>query len=119
MDLDSTCKSTHPFAFLQIHGVADKTIKIDGGVMNGHAYTSAKETIARVAAANKCHSPSISQSAFTKMDFEPTIAGLETTVENLSGCAAPVLYWRIARGAHSPKLPLNYAEQVLNFLASN
>jgi polyhydroxybutyrate depolymerase len=119
MDLDSTCKPARPFAFLQIHGVADKTIKIDGGVMNGYAYTSAKETISRVAAANKCHLPSISQSALAKKDFEPTIAGLETTVESLSGCEAPVVYWRIARGTHSPKLPVNYAELILSFLASN
>jgi polyhydroxybutyrate depolymerase len=119
LDGNYQCESKRPFAFLQIHGTADKTIKIDGGVMNGYAYTSAKETISRVAATNKCHSPSISQSAFTKKDFEPTIAGLETTVESLSGCAAPVLYWRIARGSHSPKLPANYAEQVLTFLTSN
>lgn len=117
MDTDSQC--LHPFALLQIHGVADKTIKIGGGVLNNHSYTSATETISRVAVLNKCTRPQFSQATFTKKDFEPRVPGLETTVQTLTGCNAPVIYWRIARGSHSPALPGNYAEQVLTFLAGN
>ena len=116
MDIDSSCASTIPFGFLQIHGVADKTIKIDGGILNGHQYTSAQETLNRVAAMNKCHINSVIPAAFSKKDFDPTINGAETTVISLEKCAKPVTYWRIARGAHSPKLPANYAEQILTFL---
>jgi polyhydroxybutyrate depolymerase len=119
MDLDSQCATTQSFGLLHIHGVADPTIKIDGGVLNGHAYTSAAETINRVAAINKCEAPKFSQTAFTKKDFDPTIPGTETTVQTLSNCKAPVIYWRIARGLHSPKLPANYAEQILTFLSKN
>lgn len=119
LDTDNQCQSTHPFAFLQIHGVADPTIKINGGVLNGHSYTSAIETLNRVASVNKCVAPKFSQTAFAKKDFDPTIPGLETTVQKVSNCAAPIIYWRIARGPHSPKLPSNYAEQILTFLASN
>lgn len=119
MDIDSQCATTKPFGLLHIHGVADPTIKIDGGVLNGNTYTSAGETINRVATINKCEVPKFSQAAFTKKDFDPTIPGTETTVRTLANCKAPVIYWRIARGLHSPKLPANYAEQILTFLSKN
>jgi polyhydroxybutyrate depolymerase len=118
MDIDSTCVTTKPFTFLQIHGVADKTIKIDGGLMNGFQYTSAAETINRIATINKCSKKSFVQAAIYKKDFDPTITGSETTVQTLEKCTKPIMYWRIARGSHSPKLPANYAEQILNYLAS-
>lgn len=118
LDTDNLCASTHPFAFLHIHGVADPTIKINGGVLNNHSYTSAVETLNRVASANMCVTPKFSQAAFAKKDFDPTIPGAETTVQKLTDCQAPIIYWRVARGAHSPKLPSNYAEQILTFLAS-
>ncbi len=119
MDSDFECLSTNPFAFLHIHGVADTTIKINGGVHNFHTYTSATQTLNRVADVNQCLTPKFTLASFTKKDFEPTIPGLETTVQKLSGCAAPVVYWRIGQGAHSPTLPTNYAEQILTFLAQN
>lgn len=118
LDTDNQCQSAHPFAFLHIHGVADPTIKINGGALNHYPYTSAVETISRVAAVNKCEIPKFSQAAFSKKDFDPTIPGDETTVQKLNNCAAPVVYWRVARGPHSPKLPLNYAQQILAFLSA-
>lgn len=117
MDLDSACATTTPFAFLHIHGAADATIKINGGVLNFHSYTSATETVSRIAAVNSCVTPKFSQTNFMKKDFDPTIPGMETTVQTLSNCQAPVSYWRIARGPHSPKLPQNFADQALSFLA--
>ena len=119
MDIDSECTSANPFALLHIHGVADPTIKIDGGTLNFHQYTSAVETLDRVAKVNKCVAPKFSTVAFAKKDFDPTIPGQETTVQKLSSCVAPIIYWRVARGGHSPKLPANYAEQILTFLAQN
>ena len=119
MDTDIQCATSTPFALLHIHGSADPTIKIDGGVLNNHSYTSAEETIGRVARINQCSSPAFSQSALTKKDFDPSIAGAETTVQSISGCKAPVTYWRITRGLHSPKLPANYAQQILNFLSKS
>lgn len=116
LDSDYTCASKKPFALLQIHGTADKTIKIDGGKMNGFTYTSAQETLQRIALLNKCPETSFSQASLSKKDFDPTIPGAETTVKELSGCHAAVTYWRIAQGAHSPKLPANYAEQVLRWI---
>lgn len=119
MDTDFQCQSTHPFAYLHIHGVADATIKIDGGILNSHPYTSAIETLNRVAEVNQCFGPTFAQIAYTKKDFDPTIPGTETTVQELAGCAAPIVHWRISRGPHSPKLPTDYAEQILNFLGQN
>jgi polyhydroxybutyrate depolymerase len=117
MDTDADCSSPSPFALLHIHGVADPTIKINGGALNKGTYTSAIETINRVAAINQCPAVSFSSTSVKKKDFDPTIPGAETTVQSLDNCAAPIVYWRIAKGPHSPKLPKNYAEQVLAFLA--
>lgn len=119
MDTDFECASNSPFALLHIHGVADPTIKINGGALNRGTYTSAIETLNRVAAVNACTDVKFSQAALKKKDFDPTIPGAETTVQSLTNCAAPIVYWRIARGKHSPKLPTNYAEQILSFLAKN
>jgi polyhydroxybutyrate depolymerase len=119
LDTDYRCASKKPFALLHIHGVADKTIKIDGGILNGHSYTSARETIQAIAAANGCHQSAISQATLSKKDFDPSIPGAETTVETMSGCAAPITYWRIARGVHSPHLPKDYAEQVLSWIQNS
>lgn len=118
-DSEYTCLSKKPFALLQIHGVADKTIKIDGGILNGHSYTSAKQTIQAITSVNKCPQSSFSQASFSKKDFDPSIPGAETTVENIEGCAASITYWRIARGSHSPRLPSNYAEQVLRWILAS
>ncbi len=117
MDIDASCATTKAFSLLHIHGVADKTIKIDGGILNGHQYSSAAETLNRVATINKCSTNSVIPAALSKKDFDPTITGAETTVLTLDKCVKPVTYWRIARGAHSPKLPTNYAEQILKFLS--
>ena len=112
MDTESECTPSTPVSLLNIHGTADKTIKIDGGVLNNFPYTSAKSTVTKVALLNKCYSPAVS-----KMDFEPTIKGPETTVINYScDTHTHLQYWKIAKGSHSPKLPSDFAEQVISFL---
>jgi len=112
MDAEPDCAPSTPVSLLNIHGTSDKTIKIDGGVMNNNSYTSAKGTVTRIALVNKCSTPVI-----TKKDFEPTIKGPETTVINYS-CESHthLQYWKIANGSHSPKLPSDFAEQVISFL---
>jgi polyhydroxybutyrate depolymerase len=112
MDQSPDCTPSSPVSLLNIHGTADKTIKVSGGSMNDSPYTSAKRTVTRIALANKCSSPAI-----TKKDFEPTIKGPETTVFNYS-CESHthLQYWKIANGSHSPKLPSDFAEQVISFL---
>ena len=112
MDTESDCKPSTPVSLLNIHGTADKTIKIDGGVLNNFPYTSAKRTVTKVALLNKCYSPAVS-----KKDFEPTIKGPETTVINYTcDTHTHLQYWKIAKGSHSPKLPADFAEQVISFL---
>ena len=112
MDQSPDCTPSAPVTLLNIHGTADKTIKVTGGSMNDSPYTSAKSTVTRIALVNKCSSPAI-----TKKDFEPTIKGPETTVFNYS-CESHthLQYWKIANGSHSPKLPSDFAEQVISFL---
>jgi polyhydroxybutyrate depolymerase len=116
MDIESQCATSHPFAFLQIHGTEDATIKFNGGAHNFHTYTSAQETLNRIAAHNQCTAKTFTRAALKKRDFDRTIPGSETVVHRIDGCAAPTALWQITGGSHSPKLPLNYGEQVLAFL---
>lgn len=116
MDIDGSCASSKPFSFLQIHGTDDATIKYDGGVHNFHTYTGAEETVNRIALINQCATSAFSQVALKKIDFDRAIPGPETIVQSGLGCKAPTVLWRITGGVHSPKLPKNYAEQVIAFL---
>jgi len=116
LDTDAQCESTKPFSFLHIHGTEDTTIKFGGGVHNFHPYTSAEETVNRIAKVNQCVTSAFSPVALKKMDFDRTIPGYETTVQSGLGCKAPTVLWRVSGGLHSPKLPTNYADQVITFL---
>jgi polyhydroxybutyrate depolymerase len=111
MDSNPQCTHSNPVSLLDIHGTADRTIKIDGGVMNTFAYTSAATTVNKIATLNKCNNP-----ATAKKDFEPALKGAETTIFNYSCDSHTHLqFWKIAGGSHSPKLPLDFAKQVINF----
>lgn len=116
MDTDAQCESERPFTFLQIHGTEDSTIKFGGGVHNFHPYTSAEETVGRIAVTNQCKASPFAQIALKKKDFDRSIQGFETTVHTIEGCKAPTALWRISGGLHSPKLPTNFAEQVISYL---
>jgi polyhydroxybutyrate depolymerase len=112
MDTESDCTPATPVSLLNIHGPADKTIKVNGGVMNKFPYTSAIKTINTIATVNKCSNP-----ATAKKDFEPTIKGPETTVIHYAcGTHTDLQFWKINSGSHSPNLPKDFAEQVISFL---
>jgi polyhydroxybutyrate depolymerase len=119
MDVDAQCAAEKPFAFLQIHGTQDATIKYGGGVHNFHSYTSAEETVTRIGALNHCKAEPFTQISLKKKDFDRGIEGAETSIHALQGCKAPTVLWRIAGGAHSPKLPTNYGDQIINFLITS
>jgi polyhydroxybutyrate depolymerase len=112
MDSNPECIPTTPVSLLNIHGSADKTIKVAGGVMNKNSYTSAATTMNTIASLNKC-----TKQAQAKKDFEPTIKGAETTVINYA-CETHthLQFWKITDGSHSPKLPRDFAQQVITFL---
>lgn len=112
MDSNPECIPTTPVSLLNIHGSADKTIKVAGGVMNKNSYTSAATTMNTIASLNKC-----TKRAQAKKDFEPTIKGAETTVINYA-CETHthLQFWKITDGSHSPKLPRDFAQQVITFL---
>jgi polyhydroxybutyrate depolymerase len=112
MDVDPECTPSTPVSLLDIHGTADKTIKANGGFMNGFPYTSAATTVKTIARVNKCSNPTTST-----RDFEPTIKGAETTVFNYScDTDTHLQFWKIAKGSHSPKLPSDFAQEVVTFL---
>jgi hypothetical protein len=83
-------------------------------VLNKYPYTSAEETLGRIATINKCDLQA--QPTLMKKNFDPVIPGGETDVKTLSGCLKPTALWRINGGLHSPKLPKDYAQQILTYL---
>jgi polyhydroxybutyrate depolymerase len=92
--------------------MADKTIKVAGGVMNNNSYTSAATTMKTIASLNKC-----SKQTQAKKDFEPTIKGAETTIINYAcDTHTHLQFWKIKDGSHSPKLPSDFAQLVISFL---
>jgi polyhydroxybutyrate depolymerase len=112
MDTNPQCTPSKPISLLNIHGTKDATIKVNGGTMNNHPYTSAATTIKTIAAVNKCTNPTT-----TTKDFEPTIKGSETTIFNYAcNTHTHLQFWEISNGSHSPKLPKDFAEQVISFL---
>jgi len=112
MDSNPECTPTTPVSLLNIHGTADKTIKVAGGVMNNNSYTSAATTMKTIASVNKC-----SKHTQAKKDFEPTIKGAETTIINYaSDTHTHLQFWKIKDGSHSPKLPSDFAQLVISFL---
>ncbi|CAN2187279.1 LpqC Poly(3-hydroxybutyrate) depolymerase [Candidatus Nanopelagicaceae bacterium] len=112
MDQSPECSQVTPVSLLNIHGTADKVIKLNGGVMNNHPYTSAATTIKTIAAINQC-----SNFTIAKKDFEPTIKGAETTVINYAcDTHTHLQFWKIKDGSHSPKLPRDFAQQMISFL---
>jgi polyhydroxybutyrate depolymerase len=113
MDTDAECSPTTPTALLNIHGTADATIKINGGVLNTFPYTSAAQTNEKFTTVNQCTNPATKK----KKDFDPSLKGSETSVFTYT-CAtgAPVQFWQVKDGLHSPRLPKDYAQQVITFL---
>lgn len=113
MDTDAECSPSTPTALLNIHGTADATIKINGGALNTFAYTSAAQTNEKFTSVNQCTNPATKK----KKDFDPSLKGSETSVFTYT-CAtgAPVQFWQVKDGLHSPRLPKDYAEQVISFL---
>jgi polyhydroxybutyrate depolymerase len=111
MDVNPDCTPSSPVSLLDIHGTSDKTIKVNGGVLNDNPYTSATTTVKRIAQVNGCSNPTTA-----KRDFEPTIKGAETTVINYTcDTHAHLQFWKIAKGSHSPNLPGDFAQQVISF----
>jgi len=112
MDQSPECLPTTPVSLLNIHGTADKVIKVNGGVMNNNSYTSAATTMKTIASLNKC-----SKQTQAKKDFEPTITGAETTIINYAcDTHTHLQFWKIKDGSHSPKLPSDFAQLVISFL---
>ena len=115
LDQDFQCTTTKPTAYLGIHGTKDQTIKFLGRTFHDVAITSATQTAKTFATLNACQSTTTS----TQKDFEPTIAGKETTTLTYQKCKAPTALWEIKGGVHSPKLPKDFAKQVIDFLTQS
>lgn len=119
LDKSFTCTTKKPTALLEIHGTNDATIKFDGRTFHSVPITSAAQTTQEFAQLNDCANPTQLPTTYSTKDFEPTIKGAETKVFTYSGCKASTALWEIDGGVHSPKLPKDFAKEVIDFLAAS
>ena len=102
-DDDASCApTTNPVSVLAMHGDADATIGYDGGEILSERYPGAIETVERFAAHAGCDTNSAVMGE--NLDVVGNIAGAETTVVQIPGCAegVDVELWTIVDGPHIP-----------------
>lgn len=117
------CKADHPVSVLQINGTADELININGGNVFGdptHPYPSVKDETRNWAGINGCSTSTPLIKAKGTFDYEPSLAGAETSKESYKcpkGIAIEM--WTISGGVHVPKLNSAYISAVFDFLLSH
>ena len=102
-DDDASCTpTTNPVSVLAMHGDDDATIAYDGGEILSERYPGAIETVERFAAHAGCDTNSAVMGE--NLDVVENIAGAETTVVQIPGCAegVDVELWTIVDGPHIP-----------------
>jgi polyhydroxybutyrate depolymerase len=121
--LTADCSPDQPVGILQIHGDADDTVYYAGGDGIGGfefpcAYPGAIDTVTQWADRNGC----TGELADTgdSLDLVTDLAGDETAVQRVGGCAAAgVELWTIAGGPHIPALGNAVYQPMWEFLAAN
>jgi polyhydroxybutyrate depolymerase len=105
-----------PIPVLQIHGLADATIKYDGGTTSGGSYPGAITTTGDFAARNGC-APTRSAQAPLDLIGDATA---ETTRETYDGCPADagVELWSIAGAGHVPAFDAAWPGRVIDWLTT-
>jgi polyhydroxybutyrate depolymerase len=110
------CKPSSPVAALQIHGTADATIAIGGGMFFGNKYPSARTTVDRWASLNGCDPAPINLDA--RFDLDLRISGNETRALRFAGCRAhsAVELWWMEGSGHVPLTTAELGTRVVDFL---
>jgi polyhydroxybutyrate depolymerase len=111
------CAAKSPVSVLQIHGTADGTVLFDGGQFGGHAYPSAKTTVADWVTFDGCATQA--DTSAPPLDLDTQLPGAETTVTKYAtGCkpGGHAELWTIQGGAHVPSLAPTFSSLVVDFL---
>jgi polyhydroxybutyrate depolymerase len=112
------CEPSEPVGVLAVHGSADQTIAVDGGVINGVAYPSAATTVTQWLGYNRCAGTGRDAPA---RDLITDLPGAETSVRAYTrDCAggSAVQAWTMNGGTHVPHLGPAFAPAVTDFLLS-
>jgi polyhydroxybutyrate depolymerase len=110
------CKPSTPVSVLQIHGTADATISIDGGMFFGNVYPSARATVEHWVGNNDCTKFPIEDPK--KLDLDVRVGGKETSIKRWVGCRAntEVELWTMHGSSHVPLTSANMAPAILDWL---
>lgn len=110
------CKPSAPVAALQIHGTADGTISMQGGMFFGNKYPSARATVDRWAALNGCDPSPINLDA--RFDLDLRISGSETRALRFDKCRghAVVELWWMDGSGHVPLTTAEMGNRIVDFL---
>jgi len=110
------CKPSAPVAALQIHGTADATISMQGGMFFGNKYPSARTTVDRWASLNSCDPTPIHLDQ--RFDLDLRVNGAETRAlrfEKCRGHAVVELWWMDGSG-HVPITTAELGTRIVDFL---
>lgn len=113
MDIENTNCGAAPNHILLIHGQLDETIQYQGGALFGNRFTSVAETIDRWSEINQCRVGKESD-----LDLLDSIEGIDTVKVSYRCEAGAIELWRLPQGKHSPVLDLDFARNVLVWLAA-
>jgi polyhydroxybutyrate depolymerase len=113
---ESRCKPSAPVAALQIHGTADATISMQGGMFFGNKYPSARTTVDRWAALNGCDPSPINLDQ--RFDLDVRVGGAETRALRFDKCRghAVVELWWMEGSGHVPLTTAELGTRIVDFL---
>lgn len=117
----SRCRPSRPVAVLQVHGIDDRTIRYEGGMIPvvGGTYPSARATVASWARLNRC------AETFTEVpmraDYVMEAPGAETRIGRHEGCApgGAAELWSMEATEHIPGLNAAWTAAALDWLEAH
>ena len=110
------CKPSTSVSVLQIHGTADATISINGGMFFGNNYPSARAAVEHWVGNDACTKFPIEDP--TPLDLDLRVPGSETNVRRWVGCRnnTTVELWTMNGSSHIPLTSAAMAPAILDFL---
>ncbi|MFT4296497.1 MAG: PHB depolymerase family esterase [Micropruina sp.] len=118
MDPDAPCTPRRPVSVLQVHGVADDTVRFEGGEIRGVRYTSAAQTVETWRAADGCRGKAVTS---TPLANDPDGFGAAVGAATWTGCpgGAEVGLWQVSGAGHVPRFSRAAQAALLDWLLAH
>jgi polyhydroxybutyrate depolymerase len=106
----------HPVSVLHIHGTKDRTIKWNGGGIQGSKYPSAEDNFAKWKAFNNCEKKV--ETSKVKIDLDRKVVGAETKVVRFESKDGKVVseLWEVVDGGHVTPPKSDARESIIKWM---